>query len=103
MLISISTRKTSCLTHSHCVQPINGKKKWPNVAMDHVLPPTIRRLLGRPKRQSKKAQDEVSNIHRVHKEKITITCRNCGKEGHNERRYNGEVREKVQLSRGLKD
>ncbi|KAL4355209.1 hypothetical protein GQ457_06G006110 [Hibiscus cannabinus] len=66
-----------------------------------VIPPIIRRPVGRPKKNRKKEADEaLTATGRLGKTGVQMTCSKCGKTGHNKRSCKGQVGGNVPTSNG---
>lgn len=87
------------ITYSYYIQPINGVDLWPNTEMEPILPPLIKKLPGRPKKQRKRDPDEPSSSTKVSKKYSVMKCSKCGKDGHNIRSCKGQVKEKPLTSK----
>ncbi|XVF74176.1 hypothetical protein PTKIN_Ptkin13bG0039100 [Pterospermum kingtungense] len=54
-------KETQLKIYSHFISPINGASQWKHVEnQELILPPVIRRPLGRPRKNRKKEADEPS-------------------------------------------
>ncbi|KAK8916395.1 hypothetical protein KSP39_PZI022790 [Platanthera zijinensis] len=72
--------------YNHKIKGIPDSMFWPSVDVtpSTILPPRIKRLPGRPKKNRKKEPDEQNKIGRKRKSAVT-KCGNCGGGGHNKR------------------
>ncbi|KAK8540585.1 hypothetical protein V6N13_027104 [Hibiscus sabdariffa] len=79
--------------YSNMVKPLRGPKQWANHGTNEpVIPPIIRRLVGRPQKNRKKEADEaLTSTGRLGKTGVQMTCSKCGKTGHNKRSCKGQV------------
>ncbi|KAK8690943.1 hypothetical protein V6N13_074467 [Hibiscus sabdariffa] len=82
--------------YSHFITPMRGPNQWvEDTTCEAVREPKLRRPPGRPKKKRVKEADEpinsISSNVRFTKKWVTIYCSKCGKVGHNQRTYNGEV------------
>lgn len=68
-------------SYSGMIQPIPDKASWPEVHGDEILPPLLKRPLGRPKLSRRREPDEVP----PEKKRYKMCCKCCGQFGHNER------------------
>ncbi|KAH7663359.1 Retroviral ribonuclease H protein [Dioscorea alata] len=60
--------------------------------MEPILPPLLRRPPGRPHKSRRKEEDEVNaSRSKITKSGVQMTCRKCGKTGHNVRTCKGKV------------
>ncbi|KAK8614012.1 hypothetical protein V6N13_122391 [Hibiscus sabdariffa] len=75
------------------VKPLRGPKQWSYYQTDEpILPPIIRRPVGRPQTKRRKEPDEpVKAIRRLAKLGVQMTCSKCGSKGHNKRSCRGQV------------
>ncbi|KAI5422367.1 hypothetical protein KIW84_045714 [Lathyrus oleraceus] len=53
--------------------------------LNTVTPPVMRRVIGRPKKQRNKTNDEPRNLHILPRRFSIVTCAKCGAMGHNKR------------------
>ncbi|KAK8628333.1 hypothetical protein V6N13_064042 [Hibiscus sabdariffa] len=66
-------------------------RKW-DLTDEPILPPVIRRLVGRPQTKRRKEPDEpVKATGRLAKLGVQMTCSKCGSKGHNKRSCRGQV------------
>ncbi|XP_057809117.1 uncharacterized protein LOC131023590 [Salvia miltiorrhiza] len=84
------------MAYAFGLEPLNGKKMWPDAEGYTVLPPHIRRMPGRPKLKRKRDSDEVNpnDTNKLKKNGVTMTCRRCMQPGHNTRTCKNEPVEK---------
>ncbi|KAK5832803.1 hypothetical protein PVK06_016606 [Gossypium arboreum] len=64
-----------------------------------ILPPTLRRLLGRPTKVRRKEPDEPQTIERLSKRGVDIRYSKCKRIGHNKRSYKEEVSQNIPVKR----
>ncbi|XP_074318742.1 uncharacterized protein LOC141655564 [Silene latifolia] len=75
------TRETYLLAYTRVVNPMPGVSEWERT--DHVqpLPPSMRKMPGRP--SNKKRRKEADEGSKGKKAKRSVKCGNCGTLGHN--------------------
>ncbi|KAL4335956.1 hypothetical protein GQ457_07G018510 [Hibiscus cannabinus] len=86
--------ETQLQIYSNLVKPLRGPKQWPrHVTNEPILPPVIRRPVGRPQRNRRKEADEIlTSTGRMPKKGVVrMTCSKCGNSGHNKRSCKGVV------------
>ncbi|KAH7857443.1 hypothetical protein Vadar_012735 [Vaccinium darrowii] len=71
--------------YSNLMNPINGRELWPPTYNPTLVPPDVEKRLGRPKKARRREPDEPSDPTKLGKKGIKMTCRLCGKVGHNVR------------------
>ncbi|KAK8661477.1 hypothetical protein V6N13_091079 [Hibiscus sabdariffa] len=77
--------------YSNMITPIKGLYQWaPVTDMEPILPPIIRRPLGRPTKKRRLEPDEVTKP-KLSRRGMQANCTKCGKQGHNRRTCRGEV------------
>ena len=70
--------------YQHALQSINGPHEWKKSELEPILPPHARKMLGRPKKNRRKSNDESKKKKgQLSRKGLVMTCRNCGQEGHN--------------------
>ncbi|KAL4333692.1 hypothetical protein GQ457_07G010320 [Hibiscus cannabinus] len=78
---------TQMIIHYHFITPVRDANQWtPQHGMDvHVLPPILRRPLGRPHKKKRriKVDETPSQGGKVSKKTVKIFCTKCGGSGHN--------------------
>ncbi|KAH7855885.1 hypothetical protein Vadar_030067 [Vaccinium darrowii] len=74
-------------TYDNLMGPINGREMWPSPDNVELLPPDVKKRLGRPKKARRREPEEptAKDPCRLGRKGIKMTCRNCGKVGHNKR------------------
>lgn len=73
-------------TYGNYLQPVQGMNQWPPNQLNKPLPPKPRKMPGRPKKKRKRAAHEpLSQVGKVSRVGAVMTCKKCGKEGHNKR------------------
>ncbi|KAE8720330.1 hypothetical protein F3Y22_tig00020348pilonHSYRG00008 [Hibiscus syriacus] len=79
--------------YSHFIQPMRGPNQWlTDTTCEPVIPPTIRRPPGRPKKERRKETYEPTNSHATMSKKgIMMYCSKCGQPVHNQRTCKGIV------------
>ncbi|KAL4570881.1 hypothetical protein LXL04_026545 [Taraxacum kok-saghyz] len=79
--------KTAYLnTYAHAIRPMNDSSLWPtNPDLFKILPPTKRRLPGRPcvKRKRDAVENQMTGRHTVSRRGIAQRCTLCHETGHN--------------------
>lgn len=66
-------------TYGQCIQPIPDPDNWPELDLPAILPPVLKRGVGRPPRNRKREIGETEKGKRS----TTIKCTNYGEWGHN--------------------
>ncbi|KAL4333847.1 hypothetical protein GQ457_07G010930 [Hibiscus cannabinus] len=82
------------MIYSHHVRPLRGPNQWAHLHTNvPILPPVIRRPVGRPQKNRRKEADEIlTATERMSKRGVVqMTCRKCGNIGHNRRSCKGPV------------
>ncbi|XVE68068.1 hypothetical protein DITRI_Ditri09bG0039400 [Diplodiscus trichospermus] len=72
--------------YQYALQPINGSHEWKKIELEPMLPPSARKMPGRPKKNRRKAKDEPkksSTVEQLSRIGRIMTCSICGIEGHN--------------------
>ncbi|CAN0893143.1 hypothetical protein LINGRAHAP2_LOCUS17978 [Linum grandiflorum] len=99
--------KNFSLTYSNVMEPMDGPKLWPSSNYEDVLPPAFRAMPGRPKKKRILSVEEKEDTSKKKKRRIytsdellaqdkndssklgrvgrIMSCKTCGKEGHNKR------------------
>lgn len=78
--------ETYMRTYDNTMGPINGRDMWPSTDNVPLLPPDVKKRAGRPKKARRREPDEEpKDPCRLGRRGIKMTCRNCGKVGHNKR------------------
>ena len=79
--------KTAYLnSYAHAIRPMNDSSLWPtNPDLFKILPPTKRRLPGRPcvKRKRDAVENQMTGRHTVSRRGIAQRCTLCHETGHN--------------------
>ncbi|XP_028080654.1 uncharacterized protein LOC114282202 [Camellia sinensis] len=65
--------------------PINGREMWPRTEYAKVLPPDVKKRVGRPKQNKRKETEAPIQGIKLGRQGTKMTCNNCGKVGHNRR------------------
>ncbi|KAH7861908.1 hypothetical protein Vadar_032518 [Vaccinium darrowii] len=72
--------------YENSMGPINGKDMWPSTDNVPLLPPDVKKRAGRPKKARRREPEEPpKDPCRMGRRGIKMTCRKCGKVGHNKR------------------
>ncbi|KAK3019433.1 hypothetical protein RJ639_004151 [Escallonia herrerae] len=79
------------MSYKPVIIPVPGKSQWERTPFDDILPPTVLRAPGRPKKLRRKAVDEPrsqprKNDFTVRRNPQKLSCSNCKQTGHNVRR-----------------
>ena len=56
-----------------------------------MLPPMMRRALGRPKKTRNKSNDEPKTNFKLPRQSKSVVCKKCGKVGHYKRTCKGKT------------
>ncbi|KAH7850022.1 hypothetical protein Vadar_026624 [Vaccinium darrowii] len=72
-------------TYSHLLNPINGRDLWPETNNFSLLPPDVEKKFGRPKKARRRELEEPTDPTKFGRKGIKMTCKLCGKVGHNKR------------------
>ncbi|XP_058216410.1 uncharacterized protein LOC131327323 [Rhododendron vialii] len=73
-------------TYQHIMHPLNGPDMWEKSGKDPILPAEFTKQPGRPKKSRRREPDEPpKNPIKLSKRGVKMSCRRCGKEGHNTR------------------
>ncbi|KAL4304450.1 hypothetical protein GQ457_10G011900 [Hibiscus cannabinus] len=84
-------KDTQLSIYGHHISPIRGVNQWTKVeGMEPILPPILRRPVGRPNKKRRLERDEVPTTGKVSKKGSKMTYTKCGKTGHNIRTCKGE-------------
>ena len=80
---------TQLKIYSYFINPIKGANQWTNdETLESILPPVLRRPLGRPHKEERKEADETNGKRfKISKEGSKLNYTKCGKLGHNVRTY----------------
>ncbi|KAJ9566551.1 hypothetical protein OSB04_002517 [Centaurea solstitialis] len=74
------------VAYNHDLLPVQGMNQWKINEWNNPLPPKLKRMPGRPKKQRKKAIREPSPHHgKVSRQGSVMTCQRCFQLGHNKR------------------
>ncbi|KAL4291181.1 hypothetical protein GQ457_14G014140 [Hibiscus cannabinus] len=85
-------KDTQLSIYGHYICPIRGVNQWTKVeGMEPILPPVLRRPVGRPNKKRRLERDEVPTSRKLSKRGSKMTCTKCGKTGHNIRTCKGEI------------
>ncbi|KAK8664156.1 hypothetical protein V6N13_083956 [Hibiscus sabdariffa] len=92
-VIPFYSKETQLKIYSHMIKPVRGLKRWAHYMTDEpILPPIIRRPVGRPQKKRRNEPDEpVTKIGRIRKIEAQMTCSKCGNRCHNKRSCKGQV------------
>ncbi|KAH7866479.1 hypothetical protein Vadar_020970 [Vaccinium darrowii] len=79
-------KRSFLASYNHVIHPMNGPDMREKSGKPPIQPPEFTRQLGRPKKSRRREQDEPpKNPHKMSKIGVKMSCRRCGKEGHNTR------------------
>ncbi|KAL4388868.1 hypothetical protein GQ457_09G012750 [Hibiscus cannabinus] len=85
-------KDTQLSIYGHPISHIRGVNQWTKVeGMEPILPPVLRRHVGRPNKKRRLERDEVPTTRKVSKKGSKMTCTKWGKNGHNIRTCKGEI------------
>lgn len=77
----------NCRASSHAIVAMSRPKSWPKSTADLILPPLVRRMLGRPRKARKQAEDEaLPPPHTVSMRGNITKYGTCGATGRNAHR-----------------
>ncbi|XP_028051937.1 uncharacterized protein LOC114256478 [Camellia sinensis] len=76
------------------INPVPGKHDWIETGYDAIALPYDRILVGRPRKERKKAADEAKNVQWVSRKYKTMQSAKCMGFGHNKRSCKGPVHKK---------
>ncbi|XP_017624689.1 uncharacterized protein LOC108468311 [Gossypium arboreum] len=94
------TKQTQLQIYSNFVSPVRGPKQWVSLSnMLSILPPPLRRPLGRPTKVRRKEPEEPQIIERLSKRGVEIRCNKCKRVGHNKKSCKGEVGQNIPVKR----
>ncbi|GMP31676.1 hypothetical protein CsSME_00005800 [Camellia sinensis var. sinensis] len=74
--------------YENMLTPINGRQMWPITQYGKVLPPDVMKRAGRPRLNKRTDTDvpiDVTDSSKLGRRGTQMTCKNCGKLGHNKR------------------
>ena len=83
------------LAYGQSIKPILDQENWPALEYPTILPPVIKRGVGRPCRNRRRAYDE----ERKGKRSKTVKRGKCGEFGHNKSTCKGGATKKPRLRR----
>ncbi|KAG5514248.1 hypothetical protein RHGRI_035599 [Rhododendron griersonianum] len=72
-------------TYNNLINPINGRDLWPTTENPTLLPPDVKKRVGRPKKARRREPEEPAEPNKLGRKGIKMTCRLCGNVGHNRR------------------
>ncbi|PPR91741.1 hypothetical protein GOBAR_AA28944 [Gossypium barbadense] len=79
---------------------LRGPKQWASLSnMLPILPPPLRRSLGKPIKVRRKKLDEPQTTERLSKRGVEIRCIKCKRVGHKKRSCKGEVGQNILVKR----
>ncbi|XP_071738607.1 uncharacterized protein [Rutidosis leptorrhynchoides] len=81
--------------YSTYLKPVGGMSTWVPNALNKPLPPKPRIMPGRPKKKRTRAAHESVPGVRISRAGSSMTCGNCGEDGHNKRGCKNEPRVKA--------
>ncbi|KAH6781881.1 hypothetical protein C2S52_001303 [Perilla frutescens var. hirtella] len=71
--------------YKYGLTPINDPVEWPYSNEPSILPPKYAKPPGRPKKNRRRAPDEIQSSNKLSRSGIRMTCTKCGGLGHNKR------------------
>ena len=72
--------------YSYHIQLVEGMNQWPANGLSKPLPPKPRKMLGRPKKKSKREVHEVpSHTGKISETGVAMKCQICLQERHDRR------------------
>ncbi|XP_073112172.1 uncharacterized protein [Elaeis guineensis] len=81
-------KKTYLMAYQYALQPLNGQQMWPQENIEIILPPTIKKMPGRPKKSKRKDKDEIANSsNKLARIGLKMQYKAYGQYGHNKRTY----------------
>ncbi|OIT21567.1 hypothetical protein A4A49_35776 [Nicotiana attenuata] len=78
------SNETYMKTYSYFLQPVLGMNMWPESKNPPVIPPTVKKMPGRPNKVRRKEPGE-NKTGKLSKGGVEMTCSNCHNKGHNKR------------------
>ncbi|PPD93249.1 hypothetical protein GOBAR_DD09813 [Gossypium barbadense] len=94
------TKQTQFQIYSNFIRPVRGSKQWVFLSnMLPILPPTLRRLLGRPTKVRRKEPDEPQTTEMLSKRGVDMRSSKCKIIGHNKRSCKREVGQNILVKR----
>ncbi|WOL01560.1 hypothetical protein Cni_G10277 [Canna indica] len=72
-------------TYEFLMEPLTGKNTWPQVEVPHILPPPVKKMLGRPKKKMRRKVHEEESSLRLSKRDVAMSCSLCKQDEHNRR------------------
>lgn len=67
------------------IYPIPDQSMWVQTGYDPIMPPPMRKQVGRPKKARRRGVDEPKNPAAIRKQHEALRCGRCGQYGHNVR------------------
>ncbi|WCJ18627.1 hypothetical protein M5689_000963 [Euphorbia peplus] len=92
-------KQTFLSCYSTCIQPVWNMHMWPESDHPAIQPPEVKALPGRPKKNRRKARDEVKKIGKLSRKGVQMSCSYCKAANHNKK---GFPARKADLSQGFK-
>lgn len=80
--------KTYLRIYDNMLSPINGRKMWPTTEYAKVLLPEMKKRARRSRLNKRKDTNlpiDPTDLSKLGRRGIQMTCKNCGKLGHNKR------------------
>ncbi|KAL8458780.1 hypothetical protein ACS0TY_036330 [Phlomoides rotata] len=78
--------------YQHALQPLNGRKMWPEAIGTPIQPPPFWPMPGRPKKKRKRdPEEEQQSSTKLKRFGLQMTCKKCLQIGHNKRSCNNEA------------
>ncbi|KAH7844045.1 hypothetical protein Vadar_023666 [Vaccinium darrowii] len=80
------SKKTFLTSYKHILHPMNGQDMWEKSGKPPIQPPEFKRQTGRPRKSRRREADESrKNPFKLSRVGVKMTCKKCGKQGHNKR------------------
>ncbi|XP_050238220.1 uncharacterized protein LOC126687706 [Mercurialis annua] len=94
------SKETYLKSYAKFIQPVRGRKLWPQLNYPTILPPVIAKKPGRPKKNRRKDKDEPQKptFGKLSKKGVGMTCTLCKGQGHNKKSCNLRSRGSAQAS-----
>ena len=81
-------------TYEALINPMNGPDLWPKTGCDSLLPPKLKRPIGRPSKHRVRDPDEAKNPYKLQRRQSTLKCTKCSCYGHNQMTCKGPMKGK---------
>ena len=99
---SCYTIDTYMRAYAHNLFPLRGRVYWENMKAAPIYPPLYTKVMGRPKRNRKKAPEEKvkKGVTIFTKSGVTMHCSDCGKANHNKKGHAKYVQAQLNQMQG---